>query len=687
MVATSPDTPAKNPTRELAAIMFSDVVGYTAIMGRDEREGVRAIAEHRANLRSLLPRFNGRLIGEIGDGTLSSFHSAVDAVKCARELQATLVEDPQLRLRIGIHVGDVLFTDNTALGDGVNIASRIHALAPPGGICISERVYDEIRNKPEIEVKDLGEKNLKNVSRPIRVYSLQVAATVDRDSSSPLLASQRKTLAVIAVISAVALAIVVAYASRSRILTALKTPASIPRKVTIAVLPFANLSNDKNDEYFSDGMTDEIIGDLSKITNLQVAARTSSFAFKGQNQDASKVASLLHVRNLIEGSVRRSNGKVRIEVELIDAVSGFSIWSERYDRAMADIFAIQSDVAESVAAKLKVSLLPSERARVERKPTDSLEAYNLYLQGNYYFRQFTEDGVNKARQYFNLAIEKDPNFALAYAVLAATYGWAADLSFPAREAMPKVKTLAEHALAIDNTLAEAHVSLACFYRLQYVWDWKGAEREFKIGLELDPNSAGLHECYGLLLNWTSKRFSEALAQSERARELDPLWVQHVVDIGDVYFFARQYDRALEYYNEAIAMAPDFYNGYVSRANVLAIQGHSAEAVADAEKSVSLTGDPLTRAFLAATYGAAGRKTDALKILDQLKEESKHRYVSTFGFFLASLGAGETDRAFQYLEQAYQERSAFIAGLRSPAFDPLRSDPRFQAMYKKAGLPE
>ena len=307
-MTTEPDTPAKNPTRELAAIMFSDVVGYTAIMGRDEQQGVRAIAEHRAKLRSLLPRFNGRLIGEIGDGTLSSFHSAVDAVNCARELQAALVADPQLRLRIGIHVGDVLFTDNTALGDGVNIASRIHALAPPGGICISERVYDEIRNKPEIEVKDLGEKNLKNVSRPIRVYSLQVAATVDRDSSSPLLATQRRTLAVIAVISAAAVAIVIAYASRTRILTALKTPASIPTgKVTIAVLPFANLSADKNDEYFSDGMTDEIIGDLSKITNLQVAARTSSFAFKGQNQDVSKVASLLHVRNLIEGSVRRSN--------------------------------------------------------------------------------------------------------------------------------------------------------------------------------------------------------------------------------------------------------------------------------------------------------------------------------------------------------------------------------------------
>ncbi len=527
------------------------------------------------------------------------------------------------------------------------------------------------------------------MSRPIRVYALQVAATADGDSpESSRRGKGRKALATGAAIAAVALAIVIAYGLRARIPVALRPAAPVAAgKVTVAVLPFVNLSNDKQDEYFSDGMTDEIIGNLSKITNLQVAARTSSFAFKGQNQDASKIASLLHVRNLLEGSVRRIAGKVRIEVDLIDAVSGFSVWSERYDKEMADVFAIQSDVAESVAEKLKVKLLPNDKARVERKPTENLEAYNLYLQGNYYFRQFTEDGVNKARRCFTLAIEKDPNFALAYSELAGTYGWAADLSFPAREAMPKVKTLAEHALAIDNTLGDAHGSLACFYLFQYEWDWKAAEREFKIGLELDPNNPGLHSCYGLMLIWTSSRSNEALAESQRARELDPLWVLNVTQLGDFYFFQRQYDRALEYYNEAIAMAPDFYGGYIGRANVSAAKGNAAAAVADDEKYVSLTGDPLSRATLAAAYGRAGRKADALKILDQLKEESKHRYVSTFGFFMASLGAGETDRAFQYLEQMYQERSAFIPVLRSPGFDWLRSDPRFVAMKKKVGLPE
>src|SRR6266478_9170067 len=326
-----------SPTRELAAIMFSDVVGYTAIMGRDEQKGVQAIADHRAQLRSILPRFNGRLIGEIGDGTLTSFHSVLDAIGCARELQANLKEDRELRLRIGIHLGDVLLTNNTVLGDGVNVASRIHALAPPGGICVSEHVYDEIRNKPGMVARNLGKKNLKNVSRPIRVYALQVLG-------EDLFTRSRvgNGVAIGAIISALMVAILAAYVYRAQIRTALSRSAPVLAggKVTLAVLPFANLSASKDDEYFSDGITDEIRGDLSKIAGLQVIARTSSFAFKGQNEDVKKIARLLNVRNVLEGSVRKSADRVRIEVELIDASNGFTVWSDRYDEKMSDVFQI-----------------------------------------------------------------------------------------------------------------------------------------------------------------------------------------------------------------------------------------------------------------------------------------------------------------------------------------------------------
>ena len=279
-MTSSSDTFAPNPTRELAAIMFSDIVGYTALMGRDEREGLRAVREHRERLRSMLPLFNGRLIGEVGDGTLSSFHSAVDAVNCARELQATLVDDPELRLRIGIHVGDVVFTDKTVLGDGVNIASRIHELAPPGGCCISERVYEEIRNKPEFHVQDLGEKHLKNVARPIRAYAM-TAADAPGQPRSPFGSStnpdqsKRRRLAI--GVGALLIIAIVGISTWNWIgLGSVWSPvgARAPAMRSIAVLPLENLSGDPAQEYFADGMTDELITDLAKISGLRVISRT-----------------------------------------------------------------------------------------------------------------------------------------------------------------------------------------------------------------------------------------------------------------------------------------------------------------------------------------------------------------------------------------------------------------------------
>jgi adenylate cyclase len=509
-LATSPDTAANNPARELAAIMFSDVVGDTAIMGRDEQEALRVLDAHRELLRTLMPKFNGRMVGEIGDGTLTSFHSAIDAVNCAREVQASLQDQPDLKVRIGIHLGDVVFSNNTVLGDGVNVASRIHALAPPGGICVSANVYDEIRNKPGTRVKDLGAQKLKNVSRPIRVYALATTADLDLAVGSKL----SRRVVVGAITWAAAIAIVAAYVYRGQLQRTLWTraPAAEVGKVTVAVLPFANLSADKQDEYFSDGMTDEIAGELSKIPGMQVAARGSSFAFKGKNEDVSKIAGLLHVRNLLEGSVQRSAAKLRIEVQLIDAVHGFTLWTERYDETIADVFQIQSEVAESVAQKLRVKLLPELKERLDKRPTENLEAYNLYLQGRYYYSQFSEDGWTKAIDAFSRAIEKDPNFALAYTGLAIAYSFAADFTMPPREAIPKIRAAVTRALALDNSLGEAHGALAAAVLYSYDWNWAAAEREFKRALELDPSNYLIHGQYGDFLNMMGRR-DEALQET------------------------------------------------------------------------------------------------------------------------------------------------------------------------------
>jgi adenylate cyclase len=683
------DTPAANPTRELAAIMFSDIAGYTLTMGRDEERAVRALREHRALLRSLLPRFNGRMLGEIGDGTLSSFHSAVDAVNCAREVQAAARDSSDLRLRIGIHLGDVLFTNDNAWGDGVNVASRIHALAPPGAICVSEHVYDEIRNKPAMAARYLGRKRLKNVSRPIGVYILSGggsdSATV---AEASLWARVARRSAVLAGIGALLLtAVAVEYFRWWRIP---KLPSWPPApaivqaaRATVAVLPFANMSASKDDEYFSDGVTDEIRGDLSKIGGLQVAARSSSFAFKGQNEDARKIARLLHVRNLLEGSVRRSADRVRIEVELIDASSGFALWSERYDEQMADVFRIQSTVAENVAEKLKVRLLAGEKQRVEKRPTDNLKAYSLYLQGNYYMSQWSEESAAKAMERFGSAIEKDPAFAQAYAGLGAAYALASDWTMAPRDAMPKARAYEEKALAIDPDLAEAHTWLGIVL-FQYDWDWPGAERELKQALSLDPGSAGAHGGYGFFLS-ERHRYDEALPELERARKLDPLWPEHLVRMGGLFTNRRDYDRADQYFRQAIDMAPDYYDAYLYRGwNTYCHRG-AAAAVADFEKAASLDDFTQTEIALGDVYARVGRRAEAVRILDRFRQRSAHRYVPAIALFGIYWGLGDKDRAFEWLNKAYQDRSAYMASLNSPIYDEFRSDPRFRAMVKKVGL--
>jgi adenylate cyclase len=673
-----------SPARELAAIMFSDIAGYTAIMGRDEREAMRALDAHRGTLRTLLPKFNGRLIGEIGDGTLSSFHSAIDAVNCAREVQARVEDNPELRLRIGIHLGDVVFTNNTVIGDGVNVASRIHALAPPGGICISEHVYDEIRNKPGVRGKDLGKKQLKNVSRPIRVYALQ-AVGEDLSTGSRF----GKRVAMGAIVSALLVAIVAAYVHRAQIVTVmpLRAPATNGGLATVAVLPLSNLSADKSDEYFSDGMTDEIIGQLSKITGIQVAARTSSFVFKGKSEDAAKIASLLHVRNLLEGSVQRNADKLRIEVQLIDATNGFTLWSERYDEKMADVFQIQSDVAQSVAQSLRVKLIPAVRARLEKRPTDNLEAYNLSLQGRYYVRQFTGQSAGKAIQCYSQAIEKDPKFAQAYQGLGDAYSNASSWTIAPRDAVPKARSYYEKALQLDETLTEAHSGLALWVLFPYDWDWPGTEREFKRAIALDPNSAAAHAGYGWYFGYLG-RLEEALPELERAREIDPLSPETVVNIGEAFMYRREYARADEYFRQAIAMAPDFYDSYLQQGWNLTCQGKNAEAVPVIEKAAALAEPDFTQTqmSLGGIYALTGRRAEALTILEHLKDLSIHQYVDPVAFWSIYFALGEKDLSFKWFEKGYADKSGYMIGLKLCTYDNWRSDPRFQAIYKKVGLP-
>jgi serine/threonine-protein kinase len=342
-------------------------------------------------------------------------------------------------------------------------------------------------------------------------------------------------------------------------------------------------------------------------------------------------------------------------------------------------------VAESLAQKLRVKLLPDVKDRIDHRPTQNLEAYDLYLQGRYYFSRFSENGWSRAVEAFNRAIEKDPNFALAYVGLANAYGGVSDFTMSPRDAIPKARAAVERALALDDSLGEAHGALAYNVLFGYDWNWTGAEHEFRRALELDPGNAQVHTQYGDFLDRMG-RFDEALKQQHRAQELDPLSVVTLLEIGWVYRDSRNYQRALDYFRQVIDRAPDQAFAYMGKGMVHESQGDFVAAVADFEKAAAFDSTPIMYGWLGTAYAATGRRSDALKVFAEMKAQAANRYLDPVVFVGICWALGDEGQAFHWMDKAFEERSFFLVNLKLPMFDPLRSDPRFQAIYKKVGLP-
>jgi adenylate cyclase len=463
-------------------------------------------------------------------------------------------------------------------------------------------------------------------------------------------------------------------------------PGAVAQK-SIAVLPFVNMSADKNDEYLSDGVSEELITALSKITGLQVKARTSSFAFKGKNEDIQKIGELLHVTHLLEGSVAKAGTKLRITAQLIQASDGNHLWSDTYDREMQDIFAVRSEVAQQVAATLKVRLLGEEKKQLDKKPTENLEAYNLYRQGRYYGDRVSEEGIKKALPFFEQAIQKDPRFALAYAGMADTYVAAADAFIAPREAFSKAKEAALKAIELDDTLAEAHASLGLVH-YHYDWDWAAAEKEFKRALVLNPQSAWSYAVYSQFLGGMG-RVDEANEQGRRSLEIDPLSVTARWCLGWAFLSAGRSDEAIEQLSKAVELDPGsaWARTFLGRAYL--IKGMQQRAIEELE--TARRGEPddaFVLALLGYGYAVTGRQSDALKILQRLDEMERRRYVSRAARAYVYAGLGDKDKAFEWLEKAYQERSDALAWFRQePESKNLRSDPRFAVLMRKIGFTE
>ena len=507
-------------SRRLAAILAADIAGYSALMGSDEARTVSDLKGHQAVVLPMVGEFGGRVIDTAGDGILAEFPSVLNAVECAVAIQRKMIErnaaiEPERRMefRIGINLGDVIYDDDRIFGDGVNVAARLEGIAEPGGICVSGKVHEEIRARIGLAYEDLGDKQLKNIAEPVRVYSIRLDG-----------------------------------APRGTVL-------ALPDKPSIAVLPFQNMSGDPEQEYFSDGMTEDLITDLSKASGLFVIARNSSFAYKGRSVKAQEIGRDLGVRFLLEGSIRKAGNRVRITAQLIDAGSGGHLWAERFDRDLTDIFSTQDEVVEKIVGTLAVTLTQGEEQRLRRRGTGNVEAYESWLRARELLTRGTRESIAQAQAMYRRAIEFDLNFAAPHAGLALAAisdyvsGWASD---PA-QALDEAERWARRAVELSDQEPVSHMALGAV--LLWRRDHEGALAESRRMMALDPNFAQGYAATGLALMYAG-RAAEALEPIAMAMRLDPLYPAMVLHfLAQANFSLGRYETAAQQLVDRIARNP------------------------------------------------------------------------------------------------------------------------------------
>ena len=458
---------------------------------------------------------------------------------------------------------------------------------------------------------------------------------------------------------------------------------------SLAVLPLANLSRDPGQDYFADGMTEALITDLAQIGSLRVISRTSVMHYKGTSKTLPEIGRELKVDVVVEGAAQTSGGRVRITAQLIRAADDRHLWAESYERDVRDVLALQDEVARTIANEIKVKLTPQEQGLLTSARPVNPQAHELYLKGRYYWNKRTPEALNKSLEYFRQAIDKDPSYALGYAGMADAYAMLGSGEYgilPPKEAFPKAEAAAMKALELDSALAEPHATLG--YSKDFDWDWQGAEREFKQAIDLNPGYTTAHHWYALHLT-TLGRNTEAIAEIRKAQSLDPLSLIISADVAWVFYFARRYEQEGEQARKTLEMDSNFAIAHMYLSYSYLHMGNHKEAVAEMKKAVDLSGGSLPMVGnLAYIYALAGRRYEAIKILNDLKARSKREFVSPDVLAQIYTGLGDKDHAIAWLEKGYEQRSDFTGLLKVlPELDPLRSDPRFEALVRRVGLPQ
>jgi adenylate cyclase len=539
--------------RKLTTMFSADVAGYSRLMGEDEAATVKTLTTYRNIMMELIKQHRGRVVDSPGDNLLAEFTSVVDAVQCAvavqKELQARNAELPEERkmaFRIGINLGDVIEEGDRIYGDGVNIAARLEGLANPGGICISKTAFDQIETKLPLGYDYLGEQTVKNIAKPVGAYQVLMeprVTVVGKEETAP----------------------------------------PLPEKPSIAVLPFANISGDPEQEYFSDGLTEEIITALSKVENMFVIARNSTFAYKGKPVKIQQVGEELGVRYVLEGSVRKAADRVRITAQLIDASTGHHLWAERYDRDLKDIFALQDEITMKVLTALRVTLTVGEQARVYDKGTQNLDSFLKVLRGLHYFLRFNEDDNVLARQEFQEALPLDPENPVAQAMLGWTHlmdVWYGSSESP-QKSLERASELAQKAIALDETQDYAHSLLGHIYLLMRQYDMAVAEGERAIAL--NPNGADAHAHLAMTLNFVGKP-EEAIMLVKKAIRFNPMppnW--YLTQLGHAYCLAGDNEEAIASLQKVLKRNPDDVIAHIMLAASYIMEGREEEARVEAKE--------------------------------------------------------------------------------------------------------
>jgi adenylate cyclase len=648
-------SPSSGLTRQLAAVMFADMTGYTSLMQEDEQKAKMLRDRQRQILQTFVPLHKGSIIQYFGDGTLSIFGSAIDAVKAAIGIQLELQREPKVLLRIGLHSGDIAYDNEGVYGDCVNLASRIEALAIPGTILISDKMYDEIKNQSGIKAVVMGKFNLKNVKRIVEVYAV---------ANEGILVP---TAAQLGVKSGV--------------------------EKSIAVLPFVNMSADPENEYFSDGISEEILNALTKVEGLQVTARSSSFSFKGKNEDIRQIGSKLGVSTVLAGSVRKAGTRVRITAQLINTVDGYHIWSEVYDSGVENIFDVQDEISLKILNRLKEKFVPvSQKETSVSNPTDNLEAYNLYLKGRYYWNRSNPEDIRKAIKAFEETISIDPGFAQPYCALSHCYSFMGSAGLlPTAEAYAKAKDYALKAIDLDPNHAESHLSLASI-KFFHNWDFEGAEQSLNKALSLSLNSSLVNQVHGWFLIARGE-CQKAIEKMKLALQQDPLSLPLMSNLADAYAFAKLFPEALAQYDKIIEMDPSYRRGFEGRGMIYLAIGDYENAIVNFEQYHSMIGHPLKGvSSLGHAYAAGGYSEKALECLEKLKqrEESEPGVVLHMDYAFLYTGLKDYDKAFYHLHKTYERRTGIaclgmIFCVRYPMLNELHSDSRFKELTDRMGL--